>query len=68
MKSIVFWDVTQCSLAEHYRRFTFPPSSGYTTQQALGLLLDPEDAVRCYGTSIIFYQTTRRHIPEDSSS
>jgi predicted membrane-bound spermidine synthase len=33
----------------------------------LGLQLDPEEAVRSSETSVNFYQTTRRRIPEDGT-
>jgi hypothetical protein len=50
MKMTVFWDVTPCSLVKVYRRF-------------IDLIMEAENTSE---TSVNFYQTTRRNIPEDS--
>jgi hypothetical protein len=47
----VFWDVEPCSLLEVYRRF----------RRALTM-----EAANTSGTSVNFYQTTLRNIPEDT--
>jgi hypothetical protein len=57
-KMAVFWDVAPCSLVEVYRRFGGACCSHH--------LADDEGAVISSETSVHFYQTTRRNIPEDS--
>jgi hypothetical protein len=54
-KMSVFWDVTPCSLVETNRRFTC----------AYCLHRPGDKAVRTSETSVSFYQTSRRNIPED---
>jgi hypothetical protein len=49
----VFWDVAPCSLVEVYRSFR-------------GVCCRPDDGGSKHLTSVTFYQTTRRNIPEDS--
>jgi hypothetical protein len=48
MKITVFWDMTQCSLVENYRPFG---TSNYKI-------------ARSSGTSVNFYQTKGRNVPE----
>jgi hypothetical protein len=52
MKMTVSWDVASCRLVEVYRCF-----------MAIALMME---VVSISETSINFYQTTRRNIPEDS--
>jgi hypothetical protein len=52
MKMAVFWDVAPCSLVEVYRRL-----------RAITLTME---AASTSETSVNFYQTTLRNIPEDS--
>jgi hypothetical protein len=56
MKAAVFWDVAPCSLVGVYPRFRGAASIIALTMEAIFM---PE-------TSVNFYQTTRRNIPEDS--
>jgi hypothetical protein len=56
MKITVFWDVVPCSVVDVYWRIT-----GQWVLIALML-----DAASTSETSVNFYQTTRRNIPEDS--
>jgi hypothetical protein len=51
MKNTIFWDMTPCSLEEVYRR-----TGGTTFLHA-----------RFVQKTLQFYQTIRRHIPEDST-
>jgi hypothetical protein len=53
MKRTVFWDVALCSLIEVCRRF----------RGAIAMMME---AVSTSETSVNFYQTTWRKIPEDS--
>jgi hypothetical protein len=57
IKMAVFWVVEPCSLVEVYRRFRDVPTSGL-------IALMMEAASTCE-TSVNFYQTTRRNIPDD---
>jgi hypothetical protein len=59
MKIIVFWDVAPCSLLETDRRFR-----GSCCLDHQGAMME---AVNTYETSVSFYQTSRRNIPEDSN-
>jgi hypothetical protein len=52
VKMTVFWDVAPCSLVELYRHF-----------RGADLMMEAASASE---TSVNFYQTTRRNIPEDS--
>jgi hypothetical protein len=58
----VFWDVTPCSLVQVYRRFR-----GICCLHHQGVLLIAlmMEAAGTSETSVNFYQTTRRNIPED---
>jgi hypothetical protein len=54
----VLWDVAPCSLVDIYRRFR----GVYCLHHQGDLMME---AVITSETSIIFYETTRRNIPED---
>jgi hypothetical protein len=54
MKMAVFWAVAPCNLVEVYRHFR----GAYNT-----LIIE---AASTSETSVFFYQTTQRNIPEDS--
>jgi hypothetical protein len=56
-KMAVFWDVAPCSLVEIYQRFR-----GHRSR-AIALMME---AASTSETLVNFYQTTRRHIQEDS--
>jgi hypothetical protein len=58
MKMAVFWDVAQCSLVEVYRCFR-----GACCLAAVVLTIK---AASTSETSVNFYRTIRRNIPEDS--
>jgi hypothetical protein len=58
LKMTVFWDVAVCSLVEVKQHFR-----GVTASIIRALL---REAVKTSKTSVNFYQTTRRNIPEDS--
>jgi hypothetical protein len=52
MKMTVFWDIAPCSLLETDRNFS-----------AIALMVE---TINTSETSVNFYETTRRNIPEDS--
>jgi hypothetical protein len=56
----VFWDVASCCLVEIYRRFRGVAAS------IIGVIALIMEAASTSETSVNFYQTTRRYIPEDS--
>jgi hypothetical protein len=61
MKMAVFWDFAPCSLVEIYRRFR---DTYCLHHQALtALMMDAESTSE---SSVRFYQTTWRNVPEDS--
>jgi hypothetical protein len=62
MKMAVSWDVAPCSLVEVYRRFR---DAGCLHHQGpiIALMMN---AVSTSETSVKFYQTTRRNIPQNS--
>jgi hypothetical protein len=60
LKVTVFWDVAPCSRAEIDRRITGAYCLHY---KDIALMME---AASTFETSVIFYQTTRRNIPEDS--
>lgn len=63
MKNIVFWDVTQRAVAcksQAYSASLFACSAHSSTLKM--------EEVHSSKTSVNFYQTTRRHIPEDSTT
>jgi hypothetical protein len=57
----VFWVVAPCSLVEVHRRFSGACCLHY--QGIVGLVME---TVNTSETPVNFYQTTQRHIPEDS--
>jgi hypothetical protein len=59
MKMTVFWDVAQQRLVEAYRRYR----SAYRLHYQGAVMME---AASTSETSVNFYQTTRRNIPEDS--
>jgi hypothetical protein len=63
MKMRVFWDIAPCSLAGVDRRFVL---AYYILHQGIIALI--MDAIRTSETSVYSSETTRRYIPEDSSS
>jgi hypothetical protein len=65
MKMAVFWDVAPCSLAEIDRRFRRTYCLHHCIRAILLIALMME-AVSTSETTVNFYQTTRRNIPEDS--
>jgi hypothetical protein len=50
----VFWDVAPCSLVEVYRRL-----------RGIALMMEAQSTSE---TSVTFYQSTRRNVPEDITS
>jgi hypothetical protein len=60
MKMAVFWIVAQCSLVEVYRRLKGACCLSYSL---IALMME---AASISESSVNFYQTTRRNIPEDS--
>jgi hypothetical protein len=73
LKSIIFWDVTPCSLLRcnrrfggTYRIFCLPPAYLLVL---LKFFFDPEDGGDMFlsETSVASQQTTRLHIPEDDT-
>jgi hypothetical protein len=58
MKSIIFWDVTPCSL--------LPPAYLLVLAEIISSTLKME-AICSSETSVATQQTTRRHIPEDDT-
>jgi hypothetical protein len=58
----VFWDVAPCGLVEGYRRFVGAYCLHHQDDE-YSLMME---AVSTSETSVNFYQTTRRNIPEDS--
>jgi hypothetical protein len=70
MKSIIFWDMTPCSLLSCNRRF----GGTYRLHSACLLVLAEiisstlkMEAIPSSETSVVTQQTTRRHIPEDDT-
>jgi hypothetical protein len=74
MKSIIFWDMTPCSLLSYNRRF----GGTYRLHlqgRAICLLVFAEiisptlkmEAICSFETSVVTQQTTRRHVPEDDT-
>jgi hypothetical protein len=70
IKSIIFWDVTPCSLLSCNRRFgrTYRLSPAYllVLAEIISSALKME-AISSSETSVATQQTTRRHIPEDDT-
>jgi hypothetical protein len=81
MKSIIFWDVTPCSLLSCNRRFggiyrlhlqgrinkfSLPPACLLVLAEIISSTLTME-AICSSETSVATQQTTRRHIPEDDT-
>jgi hypothetical protein len=69
-KSTVMWDVTPYSPAEVHRSFGGKVTKVSNQQEErllLGLLVDHRDGDSSSEMSANFYQTTRRHIPEDGT-
>jgi hypothetical protein len=58
MKMTVFWDVAPCGLVEVDRHFR----GAYCLHHQVALMVE---AVSTSETSVNFYETTRRNIPED---
>jgi hypothetical protein len=56
IKTTVFWDVAPCCLVEIYRRLEVLVASVISAMM---------EAASSSETSVNFYQTTRRNIPED---
>jgi hypothetical protein len=69
MRSTMFPDVTSCSPVEVHRRFGGSHCCCcFLCLVLLGLLPDAEmEAVRSSETPVNFYQTTRRHVINDST-
>jgi hypothetical protein len=61
MKMTVFWDAVLCSLVEVYQRFRDAYCLHHQDDENNNL-----EAVSTSETSVNFYETTRRKIPEDS--
>jgi hypothetical protein len=61
MKSIIFWDMTPCSLLSF-----LPPAYLLVLAETIYLTLKME-AICSSETSVATQQTTRRHIPEDDT-
>jgi hypothetical protein len=57
----VFWDGAPCGLVEVYRRFR-----GACCSIIRATDYPDDEAASTSETSVNFYQTTRRYIPEDS--
>jgi hypothetical protein len=62
MKMTVFWDVAKNSLVEVYRRFRGVCCLHHRGNAIMMEAASPSE------TSVNFYQTTRRNIPEESPS
>jgi hypothetical protein len=62
MKFIAFWDVAPCCTVEVYRRFRGAYCLAFP---AIVLIME---VVRISETSLNFYRTTRRNIPEDMAN
>jgi hypothetical protein len=60
----VFWDIAPCCLVEVYRRFRGAYCLHHQGDESLITLM--LEAVSTFETSVNFYQTSRRNIPEDS--
>jgi hypothetical protein len=66
MKSIIFWDVTPCSLLSYNRRFGGTPAYLLVLAEIISSTLKME-AICSSETSVATQQTTWRHIPEDDT-
>jgi hypothetical protein len=66
MMMTVFWDVAPCCFAEVYRRFRGPCCLHHQGDES-GVIALMMVAASTSETSVNFYQTTRRNIPQDSN-
>jgi hypothetical protein len=66
LKSIIFWDVTPCSLFSCNRRFGGTPAYMLVLAEIISSTLKME-AICSSETSVVNQRTTLRHIPEDDT-
>jgi hypothetical protein len=66
LKSIIFWDMTPCSLLSCNRRFCLPPACLLVLAEIISSTLEME-AICSSETSVATQRTTRRHVPEDDT-
>jgi hypothetical protein len=64
MKSTVFLVATSCGSAPTFRRKVLPTFAGQTASRIKRFVSDDGAVERSSETSVNFYQTTWRHIPE----